>query len=220
MQFDSTHITVILDRSGSMHSIRNDVIGGFNSFLQEQKTEADSATLTLVQFDSVNPYELVHNELPLDEVPDLTRRSYVPRGTTPLLDALGRGIHEVEARRNERAGRQSPAKEVFAVITDGRENASREYRRAQVEEMVKEKTEKDGWQFVFLSADLSSIRDALSVGIEADAILLFKKSHEGTHHAWRTLSAHTSRFRRGGVGRVAFDPQDRLHPDDPMRKHR
>jgi hypothetical protein len=93
---DYTHITVIIDRSGSMESIRADTIGGFNAFLKQQQAEPGTATLTLVQFDSGNPYEVIHGFAPIRTVPELTERTFVPRGTTPLFDALGRGINHLD----------------------------------------------------------------------------------------------------------------------------
>src|SRR4030095_16541051 len=91
-----THISVILDRTGSMESIRDDTIGGFNAFLNARKAEPGSATLTLVQFDSQDPYEIVHQFKPLADVPELTRQTFVPRANTPLLDAIGRGVNDLE----------------------------------------------------------------------------------------------------------------------------
>src|ERR1035438_2609360 len=97
MKQDYTHITVILDRTGSMESIRDDTIGGFNTFLEQQKAEPGMATLTLVQFDTQDPYEVIHRFKRIQEVPALTRETFVPRASTPLLDALGRGINDLEA---------------------------------------------------------------------------------------------------------------------------
>src|ERR1043165_4100560 len=96
MKSDYTHLAVILDRTGSMESIRDDTIGGFNAFLNAQKDAPGQATLTLAQFDSQDPYEIVHHFKPLGEVPELTRETFVPRASTPLLDAIGRGINDLE----------------------------------------------------------------------------------------------------------------------------
>ena len=110
---DYTHISVILDRTGSMESIRDDTIGGFNAFLGEQKAQKGKATLTLVQFDSQDPYEVVHRFKPIKEVPELTRETYVPRATTPLLDALGRGINDLEKSLADMAKKDRPRKGGF-----------------------------------------------------------------------------------------------------------
>jgi len=126
------HIAVILDRTGSMESIRDDTIGGFNAFLNEQKQQPGKATLTLVQFDSQDPYEVIHQVKTIQEVSELTRETYVPRASTPLLDAIGRGINDLEKSVADMKEGDRPSKVVFVVITDGQENASREFRRDQI----------------------------------------------------------------------------------------
>lgn len=218
MKQDYTHITVILDRTGSMESIRDDTIGGFNAFLKQQKAEPGTATLTLVQFDSQDPYEVIHRFKPIAEVPALNRETYVPRASTPLLDALGRGINDLEASLGELKEEDRPAKVVVVIVTDGQENSSREFRKDQIEKMVKEKTEKSSWQFVFLSADLAAIGDAMAVGMDADAVLLFKKNAKGTAGAWASLSAQTAHYRGSRKNKIGFDPADRKHPDDPQKQ--
>jgi hypothetical protein len=218
MKQEYTHITVILDRTGSMESIRDDTIGGFNAFLEQQKAETGVASLTLVQFDSQDPYEVIHRFKPIGEIPELNRETYVPRASTPLLDALGRGINDLEASIGELKEEDRPAKVVMVVVTDGQENSSREFRKDQIEKMVKEKTEKNAWQFVFLSADLAAIGDARAVGINADAVLLFEKSSKGNENAWASLSARTSDYRSARKKTIGFELDDRKHPDDPEKQ--
>lgn len=218
MKQDYTHISVILDRTGSMEGIRDDTIGGFNTFLKQQQSEPGTATLTLVQFDSQDPYEVVHRFKPIGEVPELTRDTYVPRASTPLLDALGRGINDLEKCLGELNEDDRPPRVVIVVVTDGQENSSMEFRKDQIESMIKARTEKDGWQFVFLSADLAAIGDARAVGILADAILLFEKSGKGSASAWGLLSKSTAAYRSARKKKMEFEQDDRKHPDDPGKK--
>ncbi|MDQ7841399.1 MAG: hypothetical protein RDU83_10270 [bacterium] len=213
-----THIAVILDRSGSMESIRDDTIGGFNAFLKKQKAEPGKATLTLVQFDTQDPYEVIHRFAPIKDVPELNRKTYVPRASTPLLDALGRGINDLEMSLGKLKKEDRPSQVVVVVVTDGEENSSREFRKDQIEEMIKEKAEKDSWQFVFLSADLAAIGDAMAVGIPADAVLVFEKSGRGSTSAWASLSKQTSEYRSSRKRKFGFEQEDRKHPDDPQKK--
>lgn len=208
-----THISVILDRTGSMESIRDDTIGGFNAFLGEQKAQKGKATLTLVQFDSQEPYEVVHRFQAVKEVPELTRETYVPRGSTPLLDALGRGINDLEKSLAEMEKKNKPRKIVFAVVTDGLENASREFTRNQVMKMIKEKTEKEKWQFVFLSADLGAIEEARDLGVSINASLAYEKNAKGTQDAWISLSKSAVKFRSGSQPDMALEKK-------PARKGR
>ena len=181
---DYTHIAVILDRTGSMESIRDDTIGGFNAFLNEQKQQPSKATLTLVQFDSQDPYEVIHQVKTIKEVPELTKETYVPRATTPLLDAIGRGINDLEKCVADMKEDDRPSKVVFVVITDGQENASREFRRDQILKMINEKEKQYGWQFVFLSADLDAINDAMDHGFQAKAAMAFDQTGVGVKNAW------------------------------------
>jgi len=218
MRQDYTHITLILDRTGSMESIRDDTISGFNAFLKKQKAEPGTATLTLAQFDTQDPYEVIHRFKPIEEIPELDRETYVPRASTPLLDALGRGINDLEKSLSELKEEDRPSKVVVVVVTDGQENSSLEFRKDQIEKMVKEKTEKASWQFVFLSADLAAIGDAKVVGIHADAVLLFEKSSKGSKGAWSSLSERTSDYRSSRKKKIGFVQDDRKHPDDPEKK--
>lgn len=142
MKEDCTHITVILDRTGSMESIRDDTIGGFNTFLKYQKAEPGTASLTLVQFDTQDPYEVIHHFKPIGQVPELNRETYVPRASTPLLDAIGRAINDLEQSLAKLKEEDQPSKVAVVIVTDGKENSGREFRKDQIEKMVKEKTEK------------------------------------------------------------------------------
>ncbi len=117
----SIHITVILDRTGSMESIRADTIGGFNAFLEKQQAEPGEVTLPLVQFDSQDPYEVLHRFTPIGQIPTLDRERFVPRANTPLLDALCRGINDLEQSLAMLPEAERPAKVVFAVVTDGQQ---------------------------------------------------------------------------------------------------
>lgn len=211
-----THISVVLDRTGSMGSIRDDTIGGFNTFLKDQQTQPGKATLTLVQFDSVDPYEVIHRFQPIQSVPELTPATYVPRGATPLLDALGTAINDLAGHLGQLTVADRPARIMVVVITDGRENASREFNKSQVEQLIKKKTEQEDWQFVFLSADLAAMDDATSVGFTQESMLLFDKSSQGASNAWASLSKQTSQYRSARKSKMGFDTSDRQPPDQPQ----
>ena len=204
-----THISVILDRTGSMETIRNDTIGGFNAFLIAQKGAPGLASLTLVQFDSQDPYEIVYHFKPLAEVPELTRETFVPRANTPLLDAIGRGINDLEKSLADKTEAERPSRVVMVLITDGQENASREFRKDQIEKMIKEKQEKAAWQFVFLSADLDAIGDALASGVRAASTLAHDKDSHGVGAAWASLSRSVADYRSGNKEDVSFSDEDR-----------
>ena len=137
MRQDLTDITFLLDRTGSMASIASDVVGGYNAFLEEQKSAPGQALFTLVQFDSQNPQDVVHDAKPIADVPAMKPKNFRPRSMTPLFDALGMAIARTGERLSAMDEPQRPGKVVFVVFTDGEENASREYSGQRVKEMVK-----------------------------------------------------------------------------------
>lgn len=204
---ERSHITVILDRTGSMSDIREDVIGGFNTFLAQQKALPDAATFTLVQFDSQNAYEVLHSAVPIAAVAPLTLETYVPRASTPLYDAMGRGILDLEAGLAAMPESERPTKVIFVVVTDGMENASHEFDRARVTGLIEAKKSL-GWDFVFLSADLAAFDDAQRMGVERGSSLRFAKSKRGNDAAWASASLKI-RERRMGAEKVVFDEEDR-----------
>ena len=218
MKADYTHISVVLDRTGSMESIRDDVVGGFNAYISQQKAEPGSATVTLVQFDTQDPYEVIHRFKPIGEVPALTRETYVPRASTPLLDAMGRGINDLEQSVHALPEEERPDTVILVIVTDGHENSSKEFRKDQIEKMIREKSEKDGWQIVFLSADLAAIHEARALGIDPAAALLFAKDKQGNAAAWDSLSRGTAAYRARRAHKFGFQQDDRQHPDDPEKK--
>ncbi len=209
MKKNTSHISVILDRTGSMASIREETIAGFNAFLKQQQSEPGKATLTLVQFDSDDPYEVIHRFKPIKEIPLLTNETFVPRGMTPLLDAIGRGIMDLEKSLGSKKGAKKETKVIMIIITDGYENASLEFNHKQINKMIKEKKEKDNWQFVYLSADLSSVNMAIEQGFDRDAVMAFDKDKQGTDEAWQATSSRIADYRASRMEKVCYSPLDR-----------
>ena len=159
-----THIVVLLDRSGSMSSIATDVIGGFNTFLQDQRSNGSDARMSVVLFDSQDPQETVVWGAPISETLPLTERTFVPRASTPLLDATGLTIGRTMVEQQARAATGLSAEDViFVTITDGMENCSREFDLEKVRRLIADRTA-EGWQFVFLSAGLDAYGDAQRFG--------------------------------------------------------
>lgn len=196
MEQACTHITVILDRTGSMESIKDDVIGGFNSFLETQRATPGRATLTLVQFDSQDPFEVVYSRKDINDAPPLTAASYIPRASTPLLDALGRGMADLDAAIAVSSADTRPDKVIFAVVTDGMENASREFSRAAIQQMIAERKAR-GWQFVFLSADLDAVEEARHLGFSEKQRRLYEKETPGVQRMFRDMSVAVNDYRSG-----------------------
>ena len=179
-----THIYFLLDRSGSMESMRDDVIGGFNAFLREQVADGRDAVMTLVQFDTHNAHEVLANAKPLDQVPPLSAATFEPRGGTPLFDAMGTLITEASRRGEVEDGREVV---IFVTFTDGEENSSREFSKDKVFALVDDRTTK-GWTFVYLGANQDSYGEGGRVGFSADSIQDFEASADGTAMVFSSLS--------------------------------
>ncbi len=170
MNKNLTDITLVVDRSGSMQSIREDAEGGVNAFIERQASEEGDAVLTLVQFDT--EYEFLTRGEPVDEVPPYT---LVPRGATALLDAVGRAINETGARLSKMAEQDRPGLVVFVVMTDGHENSSHEFTKAGIKKMIEHQQSVYNWQFTFLGADQDAFDEAGSMGMAAAGVAGFAK---------------------------------------------
>ncbi len=203
-QGDRTHICMILDRTGSMESIKHDTIGGFNSFIAAQKALPTPATFTLVQFDSQEPFEVIHKFVDIQLVRDLTGQTYMPRASTPLYDAVGRGINDLKAGMGALPEALRPKKVVIVIVTDGQENASREFTGKQVRKMIAD-AKKAGWQFVFLSADESAISDSSSLNIDASNAAFFRKNKAGANEMWSRVANRSMAYRSSEVHCMRMD---------------
>lgn len=190
MKLDA-YIGFILDRSGSMGSVKQDIIGGFNRLLVEQKAVPGTCAMTLVQFD--NEYEIVCDGKDIREAKPLTDETYVPRGTTALLDAMGRTINNIGRDLAAMPEHDRPGRVVVVVVTDGHENASREFSRRQVFEMVTHQTEKYGWQFVFLGCNQDAIAEGASLGTRSAAN--YRNTSRGIAAMYGGISDGIARYR-------------------------
>jgi Mg-chelatase subunit ChlD len=192
---NGTHIVALLDRSGSMSSIVNDVIGGFNTFLADQQANGADARISIILFDSQDPQEVVVWGAPVTEAIALDRTSYVPRGGTPLLDATGLAIGRVMVDQGAREATGMRKDDiVFVTVTDGEENQSHEYTLEKVRQLVADRTA-DGWQFVFLSAGLDAYADAARFGYDQGSTSAWNATGRGSRAAMMSMSRATSNFR-------------------------
>ena len=177
-----TRLVFILDRSGSMSGRESDVIGGYNHLLADQRKKEGEARVTTVLFD--DRYERLYDDAPLADTPDLTDETYFVRGSTALLDAVGRTISDLRAR--DKAG-DRPARTMVAITTDGMENASREYRFETVREMIRAQ-EGAGWEFVFLGANIDAAAAAGRIGIRADRAANFTADAAGIAETFEAVN--------------------------------
>lgn len=196
MKKDLTEIIFIIDRSGSMDRLTQDTIGGFNSFIENQKKEAGEAKLTTVLFD--DNYEVLHDGVDLKDVKPLTDKEYSARGMTALLDAIGKTITDVGHRLNNTPEEERPEKVMVIITTDGAENASKEYTKSKVKEMIEEQTNKYSWVFMFLGANIDAVSEAQSIGISASHAHAHSWSPQGVESVYATVDCVAKEYRSTG----------------------
>ena len=195
-----TEIAFILDRSGSMSSIANAAISGFNEFLHGQQHTVDDkqrcieANLTLVLFDS--EYLVVYERTPLQTAIPLTSETYQPRGSTALLDAIGKTIDELGAKLAATAEVDRPVKVIVAILTDGEENASRDYTMSDVNQRITHQTNQYAWEFLFLGANQDAIATASRLGIAAHDAATFSADADDLDAANKAFSKKISARRK------------------------
>jgi uncharacterized protein YegL len=193
-----SHLVYILDRSGSMGGLEGDTIGGFNSMLKEQQKLDGEATVTTVLFD--DKYELLHDMLDVKSVKPITEKEYSVRGSTALLDAIGRTIQRV--RSSDQYGKDDRA--LFTIITDGMENASREFSAAKIKKMIERQKSEWAWEFVFIGANIDSVAEAGKIGIGADMAVNYAADSAGVAETWAVNIATSTSFRAGNDIRSAI----------------
>lgn len=194
---EGLELVFILDRSGSMGGLEKDTIGGFNSMLEKQKNEKNGkVNVTTVLFD--NEYEILHNKILIKEVVPITEKEYYVRGSTALLDAIGKTIAEVKADQNKIDSNKRYKKVMFIIITDGMENASKEYTVRAVKDMIETQKNKEKWEFLFLGANIDAIGTAESFGIERSRAVQYKSDSVGTMKNYEVLNEVIKDVRNSG----------------------
>ena len=190
-----TELVFILDRSGSMHGLEADTIGGFNSLIERQRSEPGEALVSTVLFNDNT--QVLHDRVRLDEVQPITEREYRVGGCTALLDAIGGAIHHIGNVHKYARSEDVPEHTLFVITTDGMENASREYTTKKVKSMIEAEKEK-GWEFVFLGANMDAVETAAQYGIDADNTADYLADREGTRLNYTAMSDAVAQFRTCG----------------------
>jgi len=195
-----TEIISLVDRSGSMQSILDDAIGGFNTFLRSQQDQPGEAKLSLILFD--HEYQIVHQAVDIQQVEPLNQDTYVPRGSTALLDAVGKTIDAVGERLAATAESEKPSQVIVSILTDGYENASQTYSKPKVAEMIKHQTEKYNWAFEFQAANMDAFAAAKELSIAPDRVVQFEATSEGVREAFDQQSQRISAIRSRDMDKV------------------
>ena len=194
MKKDLAELVFILDRSGSMAGLEKDTIGGFNAMIEKQRKEPGQALISTVLFD--NESDVIHDRVPLDNLPALTEKEYYVRGCTALLDAVGGAIHHIGNVHKYAREEDWPEKTLFVITTDGMENASRRYTYDKVKAMIERQREKYGWEFLFLGANIDAAREAARFGIRADRAADYHADSVGTEAVYESVCEAVCQVRR------------------------
>ncbi len=193
MNTNLTEIVFLLDRSGSMAGLEDDTIGGFNSFVKSQLSLPGDLILTTVLFD--DKYEILWNGVdPIGK--SLTHKEYFVRGSTALLDALGKTILDVGNRLSSRPNEQRPGKVIFVITTDGQENSSKEFTYPKIKELIEHQQSKYRWDFIFLGANIDAVKEAKSIGINANEAFSYKATKDGMASMFCVAESRVSKKRK------------------------
>lgn len=206
-----TDITLVLDRSGSMKSIRDDTIGGVNTFIEGQKNVPGEARFSLYQFD--DQYEEVSKGVPIREVKLLTERTFIPRGGTCLYGAVGLAIQNTGERFKAMAEHDRPEKVIFVIVTDGMENESPRHEWSQghtaesVKNAIEHQTNAYKWEFVYIG--INAIASAATIGITADKALNYSTNSKGTEELYGSLGSNVRSFRVNSKVDMSWEEKQR-----------
>ena len=178
-QNNEMDIIFLLDRSGSMSGIEDDTIGGYNTYLKSQKN--NNVRVTTILFD--DKYEVLNDRKPIKKVNNLTKKDYYVRGSTALLDAIGKSINYIDSKKSKKA--------LFIITTDGYENSSREYDKEKIRNMIKTH---DNYEFMYIGADIDSYSEGTSLGISTKNISNYKKDRKGVSKLFRAMSCASNMY--------------------------
>jgi uncharacterized protein YegL len=206
MKKDFTMVIVLLDKSGSMLKVHEDTIGGFNMFLEEQKIVPGEVSVSLIQFN--NKTENTYIDVPINHIAPLTKESYKPSGWTALNDSLAKTIGEVGKKLSAKPEHERPSNVVILIMTDGEENASRDFAGhdglSKVKEMIKHQQDKYSWKFVFIGSNIDSFTTSSMYGIPSTYTINYTQSPSGQFNAFKSLSRGMVANRMKGGTAVNF----------------
>ncbi len=196
MKKNLTELVFVLDRSGSMYSLIDDTVGGFNSMLAKQKKQEGEAFVSTVLFSDES--SVLYDRVPLKDVREMTKDDYTVGGCTALLDAIGDAVHHIGNVHKYARKEDVPEHTLFVIITDGMENASRKYSADRVRNMIEKQREKYGWEFLFLAANIDAVNTAKRFGIREEFAVNYHADIRGTAVAYDAVNAAVCCARKMG----------------------
>ena len=196
-------LVFILDRSGSMNGLESDTIGGFNSMLSKQQAEPGDCKITTILFD--DQYETLHDRIDIKAVSPITECEYFTRGSTALLDAIGRTISKITNVQKKTAKDYRADKVLFVITTDGMENASREFDYGKIKTMIEHHKSKEGWEFIFLGANIDAVEVASRFGVGRNRAQSYHNDSDGIALNYAVVCEAVKSYRTTPVGMPLAD---------------
>ena len=203
MKNNTTELVFIIDRSGSMSGFEADTVGGFNATIEKQKTQEGQVYVSTVLFD--NESEVIHDRVDIREIEPMTRRDYCVGGCTALLDAIGGAIHHIGNIHKYARPEDVPEHTVFVITTDGMENASHRYSSAEIKAKIRRQTEKYGWEFIFLAANIDAVATAEHIGIRRERAANYRQTREGMTRSYYAMSEAITGVRCGCADKIDLE---------------
>lgn len=217
MKRNMTELVMILDKSGSMHGMERDTIGGFNSTIEAQRAQEGEVFVTTVLFSS--GVSVLHDRISISRIRPMTEKEYTTGGMTALLDAVGSTIDRVRTFRKRQRDEDKAEKVIFVITTDGLENASREYSRKLVKEMIEHEQEANGWEFLFLGANMDAETEAGSLGIRQDRSATYTNDKEGVSATFASVNSAVMAMRMApAAGSVGGEWKKDIEQDQKRRR--
>ena len=210
MKNNVTELVFILDRSGSMAGFEADTIGGFNSMIEKQKEQEGKVYVSTVLFDNYS--EVIHDRVDISEIKPMTRDDYRVRGCTALLDAIGGAIRHIGNVHKYARPEDVPEHTIFVITTDGMENSSHRYSSAMIKEKIRRQSEKYGWEFIFLAANIDAVETAENIGIRRERAANYRYTSEGVGRSYYAMSEAISAVRACNAD--GMDLEKYLYEDD------
>ena len=193
MKSNLTELVFIIDRSGSMHGLEGDTVGGFNATLEKQRALEGEVLVSTILFD--HTFKVLHDRVSLNLISEMTEKDYCVGGSTALMDALGNTINHIGTIHKYAREEDIPEHTVFVIITDGMENSSRSFDSEQIKDMIEEKKNRNGWEFIFLAANIDAASSAEKIGIDRTRTADYKATHAGTEEVY-SMACRAISFKR------------------------
>ncbi len=212
-----TELVMILDKSGSMHGLEADTIGGFNSMIEKQKKENGEVLVSVVLFNE--KADVIYDRKDIRAIEPMNDRQYCVSGCTALLDAVGRAIRHIKRVHKYSPENTVPEKTLFIITTDGMENASREYTYAEVKKMIEKQKAKHNWEFIFMGANIDAIETAERFGIRKERAINYRSDAEGTALNYAVMSEIVHRVRSSATHQEMDAALDDEALMAPIREH-